>query len=190
MVRILKATLFISLSILASCNNGPEISSVELPLLSGESLPVLDRSSKASVYVFMAPDCPLCINYSLVVRELEDEFSDQDVAVNLVFPGTSYSQDTIEVFLNRHKLNSTVYLDPEFQLVHLLNVKVTPEAVLVNDKGETQYRGAIDDWVYGTGLRKQQISRRYLRDAIIKVLNGHEPDTAYVRAYGCYIELI
>lgn len=189
-MRILKSTLFIALSLLISCERDAGIESLELPVLGGGIEKVLDHDASATVFVFMAPDCPLCINYSLVVRQLEREFQGSDVDISLVFPGTGYSQDTIVAFLDQHELAETVYLDPDHSLVHLLEAKVTPEAVLVDNTGRTRYRGAIDDWVYGTGLRKQQVSKRYLRDAIISVLKGDDPDTSYVRAYGCYIELI
>jgi thiol-disulfide isomerase/thioredoxin len=187
----LKYIITFYLLVLTSCySENEQLGNVKLHDLDGNSVKAWNKDVAVTVFVFMAPDCPLCINYSLAIRELENEFKDESFKVNLIFPGEIYSNNEISTFLLDHNLKSTTLIDKNYDIVRLMEATVTPEAILVNNQGVIKYKGAIDDWVYGTGLRKQLVTKTYLKDAINAVLHGKEPAQDYIRAYGCYIELL
>jgi len=180
----------ISLVACTSRSYKDQLISLNLENESGGLEAVWNKKDLATAYIFFAPDCPLCINYSLTVRELEEIYNKKPVQIIVVFPGKSYDINEIKEFLEIHKIESSVILDKNYNLVEILKPTVTPEVVLVNDNGEIAYQGAIDDWVYGTGLRKQNISKHYLKDAINSLLNDKDPENDYQLPYGCFIELL
>jgi thiol-disulfide isomerase/thioredoxin len=187
----MKYILYCCLFIFIACGDADTdslLEDIKLPDLDGAMVSVMSTNTLATAFVFMAPDCPLCINYSKDIRDIEQEFSNNSFKLYLVFPGKVYSDEEISEFIKLHQLNSTALLDKKYKLVHLLKPDVTPEVVLVNKAGIIKYKGAFDDWMYGPGLRKQVITETYFKDAITAVLNGEQPKPDYVRAYGCYIE--
>ncbi len=181
--------VFFTLSGCGSLSDKAELDDLVLANIKGDEVNAFDSSIKASVYIFMAPDCPLCINYSLSARQIFNDHKNDSFKIFLVFPGEYYTKDEIQMFLEKYDLKMECLLDIEYELVHQLGAEVTPEGFLLNSDGKIVYHGAIDDWAYGPGLIKQNVNQHYLKDAINLVLNDHNPEIDFVQPYGCYIEL-
>jgi hypothetical protein len=64
---------------------------------------------------------------------------------------------------------------------------VTPEAVVIDSKGETRYRGRIDNFYAALGKPRQQVTAHDLRDALDAVLAGRPVPNPETKALGCYI---
>jgi hypothetical protein len=64
-------------------------------------------------------------------------------------------------------------------------VTVTPEAVLLDDRGRVRYRGRIDDQFAARQRRNAAPRTHELRDAIAAVLAGREVAEPHVEAVGC-----
>ena len=54
--------------------------------------------NKASILVFMAPDCPISQKYTLSLREISEKYKDKNIPVYLIFPGTYYTKKTISKY--------------------------------------------------------------------------------------------
>ena len=64
---------------------------------------------------------------------------------------------------------------------------MTPEAFVVDAKGQVRYHGRIDDQFAKRGVRNANPSGNELKDAITALLKGDEVKAAHVAAVGCPI---
>lgn len=184
--------LFVIGLMLFSCNSydRPDLTTLELKTLEGEEYIYKQNDSlTANIFIFMSPECPLCINYTRSVLQLEKKFDGAAVQFIMVFPGTYYTTTQIAEFRKEYNLDMLFLLDPKCQLSKLLSATVTPEAVVLNQKGEMVYSGAIDDWAFAPGKKRQVVTKKYLENAILEVLQGQYPSLNKTEPVGCYIEL-
>ena len=139
-----------------------------------------------SLFVFLSPECPLCQNYSKTLRELQGKFGQQ---VNLygIFPGNAYSLTEVLAFEKKYRTGFSLFIDQKKQLTHYLQAVITPQAILLDSKGNLLYTGAIDDWVQSLGKTKIKPSNNYLQDAIEQSLRSGEVKVRKTKAFGCKI---
>lgn len=81
-----------------------------------------------------------------------------------------------------------ILLDPKIKLADQLNATITPEAVVLTDRGNVIYTGAIDNWAISLGQKRLQATAHYLSDAIKNYLSGEEIAPTKTKAVGCFIE--
>ena len=139
-----------------------------------------------SLFVFLSPECPLCQNYSKTLKELQGKFGKQ-VNLNGIFPGNAYTQQEVLAFEKRYNTGFSLFIDQQKQLTNYLQAVATPQAILIDDKGNLIYTGAIDDWVQGLGKKKLKASKNYLSDAIEQSLRSEEVKVKKTKAFGCKI---
>lgn len=181
---------WILLLMLAGCVSAdrPDLASVELTTLEGVPVKMETDDEKLKVIVFMSPECPLCISYSSVLLELSNRFKNTDVKFYTIYPGTFYTADQIKEFQLEYDFHLNTYIDPTSKFAKLLKASVTPEVFLLSKKGEVMYSGAIDDWAFAPGKKRQVTEKKYLENAISQVLAGEIPEPSQTEAIGCYIE--
>ena len=172
MHRLVKT--FLVISTLLSCSTAE----VKFDLL---------EENKAKVLVFMAPDCPLCKNYTKDLKEMLSTFQDQ-IAIYGVVAGTHYSKYEVDSFLNYYNLPLEIIYDPNFSLVKELDATITPEAYLIDEENKIRYQGLFDNWLGKLGRRRQVITEFYLKDAVESYLKGKEIKIKKTKAIGCFIE--
>ncbi len=146
------------------------------------------KKSKASVFIFLSPECPLCQKYTLSIKEIEKEYKEKGVAFYYVFPGTYYSKKIINRFLIKYGLKSTAFLDPDLKVTKSFAALITPEVFLLNQKHELVYSGKIDNWYEDIGKRRTVITEHYLTDALDDQQKGNEVKIKKTQAVGCFIQ--
>jgi hypothetical protein len=102
-----------------------------------------------------------------------------------IIPGKAYSAGEIRTFRAKYKITYPLLMDASFRLSGYLRASITPEVILLNEKGQLVYKGAIDNWLKDLGKMQTKITAHYLEDAIA----GY-PDQAKIkrtRAVGCLI---
>ena len=72
----MKNHFIIFILFLISCNNDKKINFYDYDFF-------LD--DKIKVIYFLSPECPLSINYTLTIRELDDQFSDLMNSIIMIF---------------------------------------------------------------------------------------------------------
>ena len=140
-----------------------------------------------SVVVFITTDCPVANSYQPTLTRLSQQFSDQGVLFFLVHPSNRVSTEAALKHAEEFKIQSPVILDPEQVIARRLDAKVTPEAFVINEEGETAYRGRIDDLYAGFGKKRREPTRHDLRDAISQTLAGQPIASLKTDAIGCII---
>jgi len=186
----MRNTGLIFLLMLAGCVSAdrPDLASVELKTIEGAPVKLANDDEKLKVFIFMSPECPLCISYSTVLVELNERFKDSGVLFFTIYPGTFYTVNQIMEFQIEYDFHLNAYLDPTSKFAKLLKATVTPEVFLLSKKGEVVYSGAIDDWAFAPGKKRQITEKKYLENAITQAIAGEIPEPSKTEAIGCYIE--
>lgn len=145
------------------------------------------HDNRAKVLVIMAPDCPLCKNYTKDLKEMLLKYGDQ-MAIYGVVPGEFYTKHEVDSFLNYYSLALDIVYDPNFSLVNELNATITPEAYLIDENNKVRYQGLFDNWLGELGRRRRIITEFYLKDAVESYLKNEEIKIKKTKAIGCFIE--
>tara|TARA_B100001093_G_C26852313_1_gene1025703 strand:+ start:2090 stop:2665 length:576 start_codon:yes stop_codon:yes gene_type:complete len=139
------------------------------------------------VIIFISPECPLCQSYTKQIKKLQDKYKDK-LKFYGVLPGTSYSHQEMDSFLNLYDLTIDIIYDNNYALVNRLNASITPEVYLIDKNNTVKYHGLIDNWLGELGRKRQTVSKHYLNDAIESFLSGKEIKIKKTKAIGCFIE--
>ena len=144
------------------------------------------NENKMSLLVFLATECPLSKNYSVVIQKIADEFT-QEVQVTGIIPGSTDSKKAVRAFAGKYKLSFPLLIDKRMISVRALHATTTPEVVLLSSKGELIYQGAIDDWAVDLGKKRNKPEQEYLRNAILQAKSGLPVLVNYNEPVGCLI---
>ncbi len=146
------------------------------------------QQNKATAFIFISPECPLCENYSLTINTLQKQFKNEKIELIGIVPGNYYSVEQIDSFLTTYQLNIQVLLDTQYAFCNFFNAKVTPEVFVVNAKSETIYEGKIDNWIQALGIKRRVITKFYLEEAFQSIVNNTPLSISKTEAIGCLIE--
>lgn len=138
-------------------------------------------------FVFIGPECPLCENYTLPLKEIQETF-DGEVRVVGVVPGAYYDWVEVLAFMEAFNFKVPVVMDREYHLTSFFDAKVTPEVFLYHAEQGLIYNGMIDNWIVALGKKRNKITKHYLIDAIKGFGAGHSLFIAETKAVGCIIE--
>ncbi|MDQ0637878.1 thiol-disulfide isomerase/thioredoxin [Pedobacter sp. W3I1] len=117
-----------------------------------------------TAFVFLSPECPLCKNYTPLLNALAKQHP--EVNIIGIVPGKSYTIDEINLFAKSYDALFDIYLDKNKLLTNVLKAKITPEVILIDQKGNIRYRGLIDNWQAKLGVKRKVVTEHYLDDAI------------------------
>jgi peroxiredoxin len=146
------------------------------------------KNNKATVFVFLAVDCPLSQNYTLTLNNLYNDFKNDSIVFYGIIPGNNDSKKDVEDFVSKYKITFEMLRDENLNLAHYLHATKTPEVFLVNKNGDLVYKGAIDNWAIEIGKHRQNISEHYLSDVLTGIVNGTTIKLKEIKAVGCVIE--
>jgi len=146
------------------------------------------KKNRASIFIFLSPDCPLCQGYAPAIRSLDSIYSKDSIKTYAIFPGQLYSDESIKKFFSEFKLNIPYFIDDDFVLCEFMKATITPEAFIVNKEGEVIYGGRIDNWAYELGKKRTTITQHDLSDALQNFISGKEIKNKNTEAVGCIIE--
>ncbi len=180
---LLLSILFISCSEESALDNRYEVLESKPINLKAEI-----QKNRLNVLLFISPECPLCQNYAPTIGDIQYSFTDQDVKFFGIVSGDFYSRKSILKYKLKYGINMPILLDQEIRLAEELKAQITPEAVVLNDRGSIVYMGAIDNWAISLGQKRLQATAHYLRDALSNYLNGKKVKPTKTEAVGCFIE--
>lgn len=186
----LKKGLLFCLLLPLFCGCGGRLAVDQIPLrsLNGNSVHIDLTGSTCTVVFFLSPECPLCISYTRNMKQLAEEFSENQVQFVGIFSGEWVSGDEVREFSTKYGLPFQMLMDSHLSLAQLLDATVTPEAFLLDSSGRVLYSGAIDNWMNALGRKKLEVTEHYLHDAITATLAGQKVAVSRTNAVGCLIE--
>lgn len=146
------------------------------------------QQNKATAFIFISPECPLCENYSVTLNILQKKYANKQIQLIGIVPGKYYSVQQIDSFLTKYQMNIEVLMDTEYAFCNYFNATITPEVFVVNAENEVIYEGKIDNWIQTLGIKRRIITEFYLEEAIQSIVNNAPLSITKTQAVGCIIE--
>ena len=117
---------------------------------------------KTTAIVFLLSDCPASQDYTLTLNELYLKYKVNNITFIGIFPGKFSTNDELLTFQKKYKVKFPLLKDPDMALTKWLGVKIAPSCFLVDRKGNTLYKGRINDWLFALGKKRMQITQNNL----------------------------
>ena len=184
----MRSIAFFILLFVLGCSQPNSLSDVKLKTIDGTSIKIDPASSPITVVYFLSPECPLCINYTLALREISAQFKSDSIAFFGVHSGEWFSAREVEDYALKYNLDITMIIDEGNQLAKTLGATITPEVFVLNSSSEILYSGKIDNWVNDLGKKKLEVSERYLFNALVALKKGQPISPKKTEPIGCLIE--
>jgi hypothetical protein len=147
--------------------------------------PLSSLPKPATVFIFIASDCPICNSYTAEMNRIERAFP--TVRMVAVFEDPSLTPKAARSHTTSFGLRLAGLLDPTHSLADRLGARITPEAVVLLADGRTAYQGRIDDTYPSVGRRRSVTTRYDLRDALSALTTGKPVAETKTTAVGCFI---
>lgn len=145
-------------------------------------------STATNVFVFLSPECPLCVSYAPVMNAISDSIKSCRMRLVGVFPGTTYSEQEINAYRAEYAVTFGCLTDKSLAFTRKLGATVTPEVFVTDSAGTLLYHGRIDDWMYEVGKKRLQPTRFDLRIALAEICSGKKVSVSETTPLGCFIE--
>ncbi len=145
------------------------------------------KRHKATVFIFVATDCPNANSYAPEVARLHKKYEGLGVAFYNVYSDPGENPAVVRKHDQQYQVPFPALMDPRQSLARASGARGTPEAVVVSPAGTVLYRGRIDDRFASYGKTRIHVDQHDLRDALDEVLAGKPVSHPYVPSLGCAI---
>ena len=152
-----------------------------------EHRPLDTSAHSATVWIFIATDCPISNAYAPEISRIVAAYKRQPVAFYAVHCDAGLSNIDARRHSLEYGLSLPVLLDPDQALARHVGATTTPEAAVLDRDGRVAYLGRIDDLYYGFGKRRSAATQFDLRNAIDAVVAGRAVEQNNVPPIGCEI---
>ncbi len=99
----------------------------------------------ATALVFYSSECPISNYYSPTLNAIRAEYPADRLKLIGVCVDPDISDETFASHAQEYDLKYPVIRDRNARLAAIFGAEVTPEAVVLDDRGDVRYRGRIDD---------------------------------------------
>ena len=142
---------------------------------------------KATVFVFVATDCPNSNTYAPVLARLYREYSTRGIAFFNVYSDPQETAATVRKHDADFQVPFPALLDPHQTLARETGARSTPEVAILAPDGKELYRGRVDDRFVDFGKTRFEPSENDLQEALDAILNGRPAPHPVTHALGCAI---
>ena len=175
-------------------------SSFALPALEPKDVTVIDLWSnirelgkffgpdkKALVLIFLKSECPIARVLAPELVQLENKYRAQGIQFVAVFPNSGETLNKIGMYGLEHEVPFPLVKDRKNHLADLLEVKRTPEVVVLSPSWNVLYRGLVNDQFWAGG-RKAAPENLYLASALESITSGTPIAINKTTPAGCLLE--
>jgi thiol-disulfide isomerase/thioredoxin len=142
---------------------------------------------KATVFIFVATDCPNSNTYAPILARLYREYSPRGVTFFNVYSDPAESASAVRKHDADYQVPFVALLDPHQTLARETGARSTPEVVIVGPGGEQLYRGRVDNRFIEPGKTRYQPTENDLDQALGAILQGKPAPHPVTRTIGCSI---
>ena len=143
--------------------------------------------SRGVVLIFLGTECPVARQYLPRLKELHAEYRTQGVQFVGIYSDVGVTVFRMAQHAHDEDIPFPVLQDVDHRLADSLDVQRTPEVVILDQRLEKKYQGAIDDQ-YSPHGRRPTATAEYLAAALQSLVKGEPIERPYVPAAGCPIE--
>ena len=145
------------------------------------------RQYKATVFIFVATDCPNSNTYAPILARLYHQYSQRGFAFYNVYSDPSESAGAVRKHDADYLVPFPALLDSHQILARQTGARSTPEAVILGPEGQELYRGRVDDRFVDFGKTRFQPTQNDLSEALEAVLEGKSVPHPVTKVLGCAI---
>jgi hypothetical protein len=139
----------------------------------------------ATVWVFVAVDCPIANRCLPELERLRLELAPQGIGWVYVYPSPFETTEQIERHRQEYGVRGLALRDPEWTLARRWETTRVPEAVVTAPGGRRLYQGRIHDQFTGLGQGRPAPTRPDLAEALREVVAGKPVSQPRVPTIGC-----
>jgi len=156
--------------------------------IDGRPLAPFDADGHTQIVFFVATDCPISNAYAPEIQRVCKAYDAKGVRCTL-----SYEDEHVDAAAVRKHMDAFGYrgtaatIDTSRALAKKAGASITPQATLVDARGQVRYRGRIDNFYAALGKPRQQVTSHDLIDALDAVLAGKPVTQARTEPIGCFI---
>lgn len=158
-----------------------------LPGVDGNDHSLDEFDAPVLAVVFTCNHCPYAQAYQDRIKAIQGDYDNVDVVAINPNDDTEYPDDSFENMVERAEdaAFNFPYLRDETQAVaEAYGAEATPHVFLFDENRSLQYEGRIDDnWE-----QPDEVSKRYVRDAIDAILDAESVPEASTAPLGCSIK--
>ena len=145
---------------------------------------------KGYIVTFTCNTCPYAVANEDRLIALQTKMSEKGypvIAINPNNPNKSAgdSFEKMQVRANEKGFNFLYLFDEKQEVFPLYGATRTPEIYLLDQNLTVKYTGAIDN----NTMDAEEVSVKYVEDAIKAIEAGNEPDPNFTKAIGCTIKV-
>jgi hypothetical protein len=178
----------------AMLSAGDGLARLQMRAVTGGTMTPFVPAGKAGVVFFVATDCPVSNSYAPEIQRVCREYATRGVSCSLIYedvdihPTTSHLDQQVRAHLQEYGYaGMPAAIDRDRAAATAAKATITPQAVVVDRRGDIRYRGRIDNLYAALGTRRQQVTSHDLRDALDAVLSDRKVQNPETEALGCYI---
>ncbi|QEC69203.1 hypothetical protein FRZ67_18490 [Panacibacter ginsenosidivorans] len=138
---------------------------------------------KLKIYLFLQSQCPCIYNHKETFGSLIKNYGDK-VNFTAVFTDSKESNTAMQHLIHDLGWNLPYIKDNHHQLVQQLQPAVSTDCVLVDNRGNVLYKGAIDDGPMNMGT----VKHFYLKDALEAYLHHLPIKISTAKGLGCFLQ--
>jgi peroxiredoxin len=144
------------------------------------------QDRRAVVVVFTCNSCPYAVDVEDRLKSLAEDYRSRDVAV-VAINVNKVPEDRLPAMKRRaeEKAFTFTYLfDESQQIAKDYGAKYTPQFFVLDEDRRVVYMGSLDDSPGG-----DDVSKRYVADALKAILAGNRPEVTETVPIGCRIRI-
>jgi thiol-disulfide isomerase/thioredoxin len=145
------------------------------------------KQHKATVFIFLATDCPNSNSYAPEMARLYQEYGSRGVAFYGVYSDPAETSAGVRKHDVDYGIRFPSLMDFRQVLARETGALGTPESVILSPSGKVLYRGRIDDRFAAYGTTRLHVDQHDLRDGLDEVLAGKPVAHPYEPSLGCAI---
>ena len=163
---------------------------VKMTSVDGKSLSIAEaKGAKGTLVLFTCNSCPWVKAWESRIAELGNTYTKQGIgviAINSNDPAVK-AEDDMPARQERAQALGLAFpyvVDASSDVARAFGATRTPEAFLFDAKGKLVYHGAVDDNAH----KPDQVSARWLNDALAATAGGKAVATKETKSLGCTIK--
>lgn len=156
---------------------------------------VPNAAPRATVWLFISTDCPICNNYQPELERLRARYTPLGVDFIGVYAEVPVSAGEVADHIRQFAIAYPTMVDDDHALRKRFGVRFVPEVVVTAGGRDATidplaflYRGRIDDQYPERGSRRPSATTHDLNDALRDITQGRAPTARVTTPVGCVLE--
>ena len=154
----------------------------------GRPLAPFTPAGKANVVFFIQTDCPISNSYAPEIQRICKAYESKGIGCSLAYEDVKVDTAAVRKHMSDFSYRGlAATIDSTRAVADRARATITPEAVVVDARGDIRYRGRIDNFYASLGKPRQHVTEHDLTDALDAMLAGKPVPKPETDALGCFI---